>query len=90
VTTTAIDETIAALAAWEALGRRGFTISICYGPIGVQAPGWSVQVLAPNGEEFDQPYAAATFAHAIDIAVVEIIRRWDVVDDADAGKGAKK
>ena len=58
-----------------ALGRAGFTVSICCGPSGADPLRWSVQVLAPNGAEFDRPFAAQNFAHAVEIAEREIQRR---------------
>lgn len=59
----------------EAIGRAGLTISVCCGPSGAQPFRWSVQVMARNGREFDQPFAAETFAHAVAIAVTEIATR---------------
>lgn len=63
------------MAQMEALGRAGFTVSVCCGPCGRAPFRWTVQVLAPNGEEFDRPFAANDFAHAIEIAVIEIQKR---------------
>ena len=59
----------------EALGLKGFTVSICVGPSGLVPCRWSVQVLSPDGHAFDQPYAADDFAHAVWIAETEIMRR---------------
>jgi hypothetical protein len=59
----------------EALGRQGFTIAVCCGPCGSDLFQWSVQVLSPHNEEFERPYLAHSFAHAITIAEVEITRR---------------
>jgi hypothetical protein len=62
----------------ELLGRAGFTVSVCCGPCGASPFAWTVQVLSLDGREFDRPYAAHSFAHAIEIAVAEIHRRgWD-------------
>jgi hypothetical protein len=59
----------AALTRWEALARSGFIVSVCCGPCGEERPfRWSVDVLAPDGQEFDQPFAAESFEHAIAIA----------------------
>ncbi len=59
----------------ESLGRRGFIISIVYGPCGKNPPQYSVDVLAPSGESFDIPYSASDFEHAILIAEYEIEER---------------
>lgn len=62
----------------EALGRKGFVVSVCCGPIRREF-GWSVQVLTPTGEEFSVPFMASSFAHAVEIAEVEIVKRgWSV------------
>ena len=67
-----------AIARMEALGRSGFTISVCCGPSGAQPFGWSVQALGPDGFEFEQPFAARSFEHAIEIAETEIAARgWN-------------
>lgn len=65
----------AAVLAMEALGRAGLVVSICCGPLGDTPFGWSVQVLSRDGQEFDRPFAADSFTHAITIAVTEITRR---------------
>jgi len=63
----------------EALGRAGFTISVCCGPSGRTPFSWSVQVLSRAGEEFDRPFTAVDFDHAIAIAEREIeLRGWAV------------
>jgi hypothetical protein len=66
----------------EALGRRGFIVSICCGPCGCpltghrrHVPQWTVNVLSPAGHEFDRPFGALSFDHAIEIAETEILRR---------------
>ena len=67
----------------EALGCAGFVVSVCCGPSGLAPCRWSVQVLSPQGLEFERPFTAVSFAQAIAIASVEIERRgwWpDVVD----------
>ena len=62
----------------EQIGRAGFTVSVCCGPCGDSPFAWTVQVLSRDGQEFDRPYAAHSFAHAIEIAVAEIHHRgWD-------------
>jgi len=65
---------------WEALGRAGFLVSICCGPSGNMPFRWTVLVMARDRRsEFDRPYAAESFAHAVAIAQAEITRRgWDV------------
>jgi hypothetical protein len=65
------------IAEMEALGRSGLTISVCCGPSGVESFRWSVNVLSRDGQEFDQPFAALSFEHAIAIAKREIrLRSW--------------
>lgn len=59
------------IARWEALGQKGLTVSICYGPSGTRGLLYSVQVLSASGEEFNQPFAAASFEQAIWIAETE-------------------
>jgi len=67
----------AAVSQLEALGRAGFTISICCGPCGSEPFGWSVNVLSRDGQEFARPFAAKSFAHAVEIAALEIeLRGW--------------
>jgi len=58
----------------EALGRVGFTVSICCGPSAGQFR-WSVQVLSLDGQEFDEPFAALDFAHCVEIAEREVAKR---------------
>lgn len=62
----------------EALGRKGITISVACGPCGADPFRWTVQCLSPTGEEFARPFAATSFAHAIEIAELEA-RRWCVM-----------
>lgn len=59
----------------EAIGRSGCTISICCGPCGARPFSWSVQVLSPTGHEFDRPFTAHSFEHAVEIAELEIQKR---------------
>lgn len=59
----------------EVLGRAGFTVSICCGPSGLHACRWSVLVMNAHGEECEVPFAAKSFAHAIEIAELEIVKR---------------
>jgi hypothetical protein len=67
-----------ALARMEALGQAGFTVSVCCGPCGSAAFRWTVQVLSRAGDEFARPFAAESFAHAIEIADLEIAERgWN-------------
>ena len=70
-----IGELLDALTTWTALGEAGLTVSVCCGPSGAEAFRWSVTVLARDGHEFEQPYAARSLPHAIDIAVIEVTRR---------------
>lgn len=58
----------------EALGRMGITVSVCCGPSGDDPFLWTVQCLANNGREFDRPFAANSFEHAIEIAELEAPR----------------
>jgi hypothetical protein len=59
----------------EALGRAGLTVSVCFGPSGNAGCLWSVTVLSGTCEEFDRPYAATSFDHAVEIAKIESIAR---------------
>ena len=69
-----------ALERMEAIGRSGITISVCCGPCGTEPFRWTVQCLAWIGEEFEQPFAAHSFEHAIAIAETEIAKRgWNDV-----------
>ena len=64
----------------EQIGRAGVTVSICCGPSGSSPCRWSVLALSATGEEFDQPFAANDFAHAVAIAELEITKRgWAVL-----------
>jgi len=65
----------------ETLGRAGFIISIAFGPAFFPDGGkkviYSVDVRAPDGQGFDQPYEARSFMHAVQIAEQEIkTRGW--------------
>lgn len=64
-----------ALDRMEALGRAGFTVSVCCGPSGSDPFRWSVQVMSKNGDEFERPFVALDFNHAIVIADLEIAKR---------------
>jgi hypothetical protein len=71
------DQITAAVARMEAIGKRGLTISICCGPSDSQIYRWSVDLLSPNGQMFDRPFAAKSFVQCIEIAEAEIAkRRW--------------
>jgi hypothetical protein len=59
----------------EALGRAGITISVCCGPCGPAEFRWSVQAMSQDGREFDRPFAANDFAHAVWIAEKEVAER---------------
>jgi hypothetical protein len=76
----AVDEILfwssSSVAEFERLGRAGFTVSVCCGPSGPAAAfRWSVTVLAPNGAEFERPFAAESFNQAVAIAATEITKR---------------
>jgi hypothetical protein len=64
-----------AIARMEKIGRLGLTVSVCCGPSGAAPFGWSVQVLSRTGQEFDRPFAAHSFIHAIAIAELECTAR---------------
>jgi hypothetical protein len=64
-----------ALERLEQLGRAGVTVSICCGPSGSSPFRWSVQAMSRSGEEFEQPFAANDFAHAVEIAELESTKR---------------
>jgi hypothetical protein len=68
-----------AIARMEALGRAGITISVCFGPsAGVVR--YSVQCLHDQSRaEFDRPFGARDFAHCIEIAEIEAVRRGWIV-----------
>lgn len=57
------------------LGRAGFVVSVCCGPCGHEVFRWTVQVMSPTGQEFDEPFAATSFQHAIEIAYLEVLKR---------------
>jgi hypothetical protein len=81
---------IDSVALMEQIGRDGCTVSICCGPCGSRPFAWSVHVLNPNGEKFDRPYLAESFAHAVAIAAFEINRRrWglDIIYGLPHGRG---
>jgi hypothetical protein len=59
----------------EALGRAGLTISVCCGPCGARPFAWTVHVLSREGREFEEPFLATSFEHAMDIAEVETAQR---------------
>jgi hypothetical protein len=61
---------------WQAFGRAGLIVSICYGPLGAHEYGWSVAVLSPrHGDEFEHPYAVHTLTLALDLVDTECRRR---------------
>lgn len=64
-----------AIARMETLGRSGLTISVCCGPSGSMPFRWSVTVMNRRGDEFEQPFAARSFDHAIEIAEIEVAKR---------------
>jgi hypothetical protein len=64
-----------AVADMEVLGRLGLTISVTCGPCGAAPFRWSVLVMSRDGETFDRPLAAHSFAHAIAIAKLESAKR---------------
>jgi len=69
-----------ALERWERLGRAGITVSICCGPSGAHPFRWTVQAMSRIGDEFDRPFAANDFAHAVEIAEIECAKRgWLVL-----------
>jgi hypothetical protein len=59
----------------EVLGQAGLTVSVCVGPSGSHPCRWSVLVRSRDGEEFDQPYAAGGYEHAVWIAEYESEKR---------------
>jgi hypothetical protein len=70
---------MSAIERMEALGRAGITVSVCCGPCGTLPFRWSVQATAAvspgHFEEFEMPYAANSFEHAIEIAELEVVKR---------------
>lgn len=72
---TVAADVLTAVDRMAALGREGFTVSICCGPSGRAPFRWTVQVLAQSGEEFARPFAATSFEQAVEIAEVEIEKR---------------
>jgi hypothetical protein len=70
-----LEQLLDRLTQWTALAEAGITVSICCGPSGRDPFRWSVQALAADGREFEEPYAAASLQHAIEIAVIEVMRR---------------
>jgi len=59
----------------ESIGRSGLVVSICVGPSKTGVFCWSVDVLSRDGQSFEQPFQAQDFAHAVDIAELEIAKR---------------
>jgi hypothetical protein len=59
----------------EALGRAGLTVSVCCGPCGSAPLRWTVLAMSRSGQEFDRPFAAADFPHAVEIAELEAVKR---------------
>lgn len=64
----------------EQLGRAGVTVSVCCGPCGDAPFEWTVQAMSITGREFNRPFAANDFAHAVEIAWVESVKRGWVKD----------
>jgi hypothetical protein len=64
-----------ALENWEILGRAGLTVSVACGPCGLNPFQWTVQVMNQHFDEFDRPFAAIDFPHAVAIAMVECAKR---------------
>lgn len=65
----------------EQLGRAGLTVSVCCGPSGTDPFRWSVQVASVNfAHEFEVPYQARSFDHAVEIAELEAVKRGWVVN----------
>lgn len=58
---------------FERLGKKEFTISICYGPCGDCGLLYSVDILSPTGNVFENPIGANSFIQAIEIAEKEIL-----------------
>lgn len=56
---------------WEELGKRGVTVSICFGHCGDMGFLYSVDALGPNGQTFDKPFAAESLEQAMHIAEKE-------------------
>lgn len=70
---------------WMALGRAGFTVSICYGPCGTRGHLFSVYVLTPDFRSFDKPFLAQSLDQAIEIAEKEIKERgWGLHETSRA------
>ncbi len=58
---------------WETLGRNGVIVSICYG---WTRGGLAFSVFAAaRGQEFEKPFTAHSFKHAVEIAETESFKR---------------
>jgi len=65
---------------WEELGKRGVTVSICFGRCGDMGMLYSVDALGPDGQTFDGPFGAETLEQAIHIAEKESLERaWRAI-----------
>lgn len=69
---TAQVEALAALSMLETLGRMGFVVGICCGPIGRRPFGWTVTTLTPGAIDSPAPREAASFEDAVHLACVEL------------------
>ena len=58
----------------EAYGRNGLIVSVCFGPCGDRGGDlYSVNVMDPRtGREFDEPFAASSFADIREILRNEV------------------
>jgi hypothetical protein len=74
-TRAAARDVASALERWQKLGKSGVTVSICYGPAKRGVLGFSVDALSTTGESFEQPFAADSFEHAVEIAERESLAR---------------
>ena len=60
----------------EEFGKKGITVSICYGPSGESKELlYSVDVITQNGETFERPFAAKSLKQCLDIVDEECKRR---------------
>ncbi len=63
------------LSRFEAIGKKGITVSVVCGYCGGKQLMYSVNVLTLDGLSFDKPFSATTFEQALDIAEIEIKER---------------
>ncbi len=68
------------LSRFEAIGKKGITVSIVCGYCGGKQLMYSIDVLTLDGRSFDKPFSATTFEQALDIAEIEIKERGWVVN----------